>query len=111
MILAYVVLISSSMVSIGLTAHNPTYEDTKSPALKGIMMSAMLITMLSLQSFMFVDMFFGMVLNIDIFTFLETLYGTIGMRVIIMMIGPMVLFPIGVVMMWLGTRVLSRPYT
>ena len=98
------------MVSIGLTAQNPTYEDTKSPAVKGIMMSAMLITLLSLQSFMFVDMFFGIGLGIDLFVFLETQFGPAGMQLTMVMIGPMFLFPIGGFILLLGARSLSKPY-
>ncbi|TFF92027.1 hypothetical protein EU546_07930, partial [Candidatus Thorarchaeota archaeon] len=65
--LGYLGLAGGTMVSIGVTARNPNYEDTKSPAHQTNMMMSVMIPQFSIMIWLFVDIFADMLFGIDIF--------------------------------------------
>ena len=94
---------SSALVGIGITAYNPTYEDTKSDAFKKNMTRSMLLTGLSFGFYMIADF----VLSILGFSELvnsiylsETMY-------LVMMIAPLPF--VGILVVILGIRNLAKP--
>jgi hypothetical protein len=96
------------MVSMGMTARNPNYEDTKSPGYQVMIMGSMMITIFSVMAPILLDLF-SFLAGFSIFDFLESAFGTIGLRLFMILSGPVCVLLVGALMMNLGTRSLSRP--
>ena len=89
------------MVSIGVTARNPNYEDTKSAAHHTVIMVATMLVMVSIMGPLLLDMICAMA-GINLFQY-------IGPEALVMLGSPAILFSVGLLMMLLGTRSLSKP--
>jgi hypothetical protein len=96
------------MVSMGITARNPNYEDTKSPGYQTVIMGAMMITVFSVMAPILLDLF-SFLAGFSIFDFLESAFGTTGLRLFMIFSGPVCVLLVGALMMNLGVRSLSRP--
>jgi len=102
----FIVVIGSSMVAIGVTARNPDYEDTKSPAHQANMMTAIMVPMFAMMSSILLFIFLKITgldamveSNIDPFVF----------EVLFALIGPVLLLSIGSIFVISGIRSLSSP--
>jgi len=100
------VIIGSSMVAIGVTARNPNYEDTKSPAHQANIMMAMMIPMFAMMASLF-SLIALTISNMDVV--LEGILGVVGFEIFFTMIGPTILIIIGTLLLVSGIRSLSRP--
>jgi magnesium-transporting ATPase (P-type) len=96
------------MVSMGMTARNPNYEDTKSPGYQTIIMGAMMLTVFSVMAPILLDLF-SFLAGFSVFDFLESAFGTTGLRLFMIFSGPVCVLLVGALMMNLGVRSLSRP--
>jgi len=100
------VVIGSSMVAIGVTARNPNYEDTKSPAHQANMTMAIMIPM----STMIGSLLFFVFLTInDLEVVLESMIGPLVYRVLFALTGPTILLSVGCIFVISGIRKLSSP--
>ncbi len=100
------VVIGSSMVAIGVTARNPNYEDTKSPAHQANLMMAMMIPMFAMMSSFFALIFLTIS---DMDVVIESILGVLGFEIFFTLIGPAILLSVGSVILVSGIRSLSRP--
>jgi hypothetical protein len=103
LIISMVAASSSALVGIGITASNPTYEDTKSDAFKKNMSRSMILTGLSFGFYMIADFVlsilgFGELVNSIYLS--ETMY-------LVMMIAPLPI--VGILTIILGTNKLKKP--
>ncbi|MCK5240514.1 MAG: hypothetical protein KAR33_13235 [Candidatus Thorarchaeota archaeon] len=101
-----IVVIGSSMVAIGVTARNPDYEDTKSPAHQANVMMAMMIPMFAMMASL-ISLIILTVTDMDFI--LEAILGVIGFEMFFTFIGPSVLLIIGSVLLVSGIKSLSSP--
>jgi hypothetical protein len=100
------VIIGSSMVAIGVTAKNPNYEDTKSPAHQANVMTAMMIPMFAMMSSIFLLITLAIT---DMDLVLESILGVFGFEMLFTLIGPVILLTVGSILIVSGIRSLSRP--
>ncbi|MFW9847700.1 MAG: hypothetical protein ACFFF4_01080 [Candidatus Thorarchaeota archaeon] len=101
-----IVVIGSSMVAIGVTARNPDYEDTKSPAHQANVMMAMMIPMFAMMGSLF-SLIFIAVMDLDVV--FEAIMGVLGFEMFFMMVGPTILLVVGSLLLVSGIKNLSRP--
>jgi hypothetical protein len=101
-----IVVIGSSMVAIGVTARNPDYEDTKSPAHQANVMMAMMIPMFAMMGSLF-SLIFMAIFDLDVV--FETILGVLGFEIFFTMIGPTILLTLGSIFLVSGIRSLSSP--
>ena len=100
--LGYVAVIGGMLTATGVTARNPNYEDTKSPAHQANVMASVMIAEFSIIGVMFADIFLTIGTGIDFF-------GPGNMMVGMAVIGLVVQWIIAGVLVWSGIRYLSRP--
>ena len=101
-----IVIIGSSMVAMGVTARNPDYEDTKSPAHQANVMVAMMIPMFAMMS----SLFTLIALEITgMSPVLEGILGVFGFEMFFTMVGPAILLVVGALLLASGIRSLSSP--
>ncbi|TFG04602.1 hypothetical protein EU538_12130 [Candidatus Thorarchaeota archaeon] len=107
--LGYLGLAGGTMVSIGVTARNPNYEDTKSPAHQTNMMLSVMIPQFSIMIWLFVDLFADMLFGIDVFGFYRSVFPSVSPFTIIGIQGVIGLLIIGGLLLLSGIRSLSKP--
>lgn len=100
------VVIGSSMVAIGVTARNPNYEDTKSPAHQANMTMAIMIPMATLIGSL---LFFAFLAINDLEAVLESMIGPLDYQVLFALTGPTILLSVGCIFAISGIRKLSSP--
>jgi hypothetical protein len=105
---AFIVVCGAVMVSMGVTAMNPNYEDTKSSAHQTVLMTSMMLTQFTLIGPLFAVIFLDIGLGINLFRILENLFGLDGFMLVEMMLGPAALLLVGGLMLYLGTRSLGK---
>jgi len=108
LVFAYLVMWGAVMVSMGITARYPNYEDTKSRAYGSVVLSSMMLTGFSVAAPLLLG-FFGLQSGFSIFDFVRNTYGTVGFDFFMVFTGPLCLLVVGALMMKLGIRSLSRP--
>ena len=96
----------SSMVAIGVTARNPDYEDTKSPAHQANMMMGMMVPMFSVMSTMFLLIGLG-ITGMD--AVLEGILGVFGFEMLFVLIPIITILSIGSLFLVSGIRSLGAP--
>jgi len=101
-----VISFGSSMVSIGVTARNPDYEDTKSPAHQANMMMGMMIPMFSVMSTLF--LFIGLVVT-KMDAVLHGIIGVFGFEMIFVLFPIITILTIGSLFLVSGIRSLGAP--
>jgi hypothetical protein len=107
--LGYMAIFGGMLVSTGVTAGNPNYEDTKSPAHQTNVMTSVLIAEFSIIGVMFVDIFASILLDIDFFGFMANFFGPGNMMFGMSFVGILVQWTIGGILVWTGIRKLSSP--
>ncbi len=107
--LGYMAIFGGMLVSTGVTAGNPNYEDTKSPAHQTNVMMSVLIAEFSIIGVMLVDMFVSIGLNIDFFGIVGNIFGPENIMFGMSFIGILVQWTIGGILVWKGIHSLSRP--
>jgi hypothetical protein len=106
LVFGFLVVIGSSMVAIGVTARNPNYEDTKSPAHQANMMMAIMIPMFAMMGSILVFIFLAVTgLNVVLESYIEPFV----FEVLFALIGPVVLLGVGSIFVISGIRSLSSP--
>ena len=107
--LGYMAIFGGMLVSTGVTAGNPNYEDTKSPAHQTNIMTSVLIAEFSIIGVMFVDIFASIALDIDFFGLVDNLSGPGNIMFAMSFIGILVQWMVGGILVWTGIRKLGSP--
>ena len=94
------------MVGIGVTAKNPNYEDTKSPAHQANLMTAMMVPMFVMMASIF--LLIPMAIY-DIDVALIVIIGELGFEMLFMSFSPIILMTIGILFVVAGIRSLASP--
>ncbi|UCE11484.1 MAG: hypothetical protein JSW61_06010 [Candidatus Thorarchaeota archaeon] len=105
---SYIIVCGAVMVSMGMTAQNPNYEDTKSPAHQSVLIGSMLLTQFTLIAPLFIDIFFSIALDVNIFRVIENIFGVDGFWFTQAIMGPVALLLMGGLMLFLGVRSLGK---
>ena len=105
----YAAVCGAAMVATGITARNPNYKDTKSPAHQMNVIASLLVAQFSMMVFMFVDAFLGIGLGVDIYTVIGSFLGPPTVEFVIAILEALVLSLMGAVLVFSGIRSLSRP--
>jgi len=108
-VLGYMAIFGGMLVATGVTAGNPNYEDTKSPAHQTNVMMSVMIAEFSIIGVMLADVFISIALNIDFFGILENIFGPGNMMYGMSFVGILVQWAIGGLFVWTGIRKLSSP--
>ena len=107
--LGYVAVLGGMLVATGVTARNPNYEDTKSPAHQANVMASCMLAEFSILGVMFADIFISLGLHIDFFGVIESIFGPGNMMFGISVFGLIVQWTLALLLVWSGIRSLSRP--
>jgi len=107
--LGYMAIFGGMLVSTGVTAGNPNYEDTKSPAHQTNVMMSVMIAEFSIIGVLLVDVFVSIALGIDFFGILDSILGPANIMFGMSFIGILVQWMIGGLLVWTGIRKLSSP--
>jgi len=107
--LGYVAVVGGMLMATGVTARNPNYEDTKSPAHQANVMMSVMIAEFSIIGVMFADIFLTIGTGIDFFGMIESIFGPGNMMFGVSVIGLVVQWVIAGVLVWSGIRYLSKP--
>ena len=105
--LGYIAVVGGMLVATGVTARNPNYEDTKSPAHQANIMTSVMLAEFSIIGVMMVDIFLSIGLNIDFFGILENIFGNAMVGVTVT--GLVVQWILAGILVWSGIRYLSKP--
>ena len=107
--LGYVAVIGGMLMATGVTARNPNYEDTKSPAHQANIMTSVMLAEFSIMGVMFADIFLTIGTGIDFFGVIESIFGPGNMMIGVSVIGLVVQWSLAGILVWSGIRALSRP--
>jgi hypothetical protein len=107
--LGYMAIFGGMIVSTGVTAGNPNYEDTKSPAHQTNVMMSVMIAEFSIIGVIFVDLLISIALNINFFGIVENIFGPGNMMIGMSFIGVLFQWMVGGILVWTGIRKLSSP--
>ncbi len=107
--LGYLAVIGGMLMATGVTARNPNYEDTKSPAHQANMMTSVMLAEFSIMGVLFADIILTIATGIDFFGMLANLFGPGNMMIGVSVIGLVVQWTIAALLVWSGIRYLSRP--
>ncbi|MFX1578436.1 MAG: hypothetical protein ACFFBJ_02230 [Promethearchaeota archaeon] len=107
--LGYLAIIGGMLMATGVTARNPNYEDTKSPAHQANIMTSVMLAEFSIIGVMFVDIFLTLGTGIDFFGVIESIFGPGNMMFGVSVIGLGVQWLIAGLLVWSGIRSLSKP--
>jgi hypothetical protein len=107
--LGYMAIFGGMLVATGVTAGNPNYEDTKSPAHQTNLMMTVLIAEFSIIGVMFVDIFASIALDIDFFGIVGSIFGPGNIMFGMSFIGILVQWMVGGILVWTGIRKLGSP--
>jgi len=107
--IGYMAIFGGMLISTGITAGNPNYEDTKSPAHQTNVMASVMIAEFSIIGVLFVDIFASIALNINVFGIMENIFGPGYMMIGMSFIGVLFQWLIGGILVWTGIRKLSSP--
>ena len=107
--LGYLAVIGGMLMATGVTARNPNYEDTKSPAHQANVMTSVMLAEFSIMGVLFADIFLTIGTGIDFFGIIESIFGPGNMMIGVSVLGLMVQWLIAGVLVWSGIRYLSRP--
>ena len=101
--------IGGMLMATGITARNPNYEDTKSPAHQANVMTSVMLAEFSIIGVLFIDIFLIIALDIDVFGFLSSIFGSGNFMVGIAITGLVFQWFIAGIVVWSGIRSLSKP--
>ncbi|TFG15454.1 hypothetical protein EU537_00105 [Candidatus Thorarchaeota archaeon] len=100
------IAVGSSMIAIGVTAKNPDYEDTKSPAHQTNQMTAMMLPMVCIMASVFILIALS-ILDLDVV--IENALSPIGFQLLFSLTGPFIILLVGVAYVSSGIKSLSAP--
>jgi hypothetical protein len=100
------IAVGSSMIAIGVTAKNPDYEDTKSPAHQTNQMTAMMLPMVCIMASVFILIALS-ILDLDVV--IENALSPIGFQLLFSLSGPFIILLVGVAYVSSGIKSLSAP--
>ncbi|TXT53867.1 MAG: hypothetical protein BAJATHORv1_110059 [Candidatus Thorarchaeota archaeon] len=89
-----------------VTANNPDYEDTKSPAHQANIMTSIMVPMFAMMSSIMVLV---VITILDLDMVLELILGSTGFELLFALWGPVITVIAGISFLWLGVRSLSKP--
>ena len=107
--LGYIAVVGGMLMATGVTARNPNYEDTKSPAHQANVMMSVMLAEFSILGVLFADIFLTIGTGIDFFGMIAGLFGPGTMMVGISVIGLVVQWTIAGILVWSGIKYLSKP--
>jgi hypothetical protein len=107
--LGYVAVVGGMLMATGVTARNPNYEDTKSPAHQANMMTSVMLAEFSIIGVLFADIFLTIGTGIDFFGFMMNIFGEGNMMFGVSVIGLIVQWTIAGILVWSGIKYLSKP--
>ena len=107
--LGYVAVVGGMLMATGVTARNPNYEDTKSPAHQANMMTSVMLAEFSIMGVLFADIFLTIGTGIDFFGMIMSIFGPGNMMIGVSVLGLIVQWTIAGILVWSGIRYLSRP--
>ncbi|MFX1483086.1 MAG: hypothetical protein ACFFCP_07840 [Promethearchaeota archaeon] len=107
--LGYLAVVGGMLMATGVTARNPNYEDTKSPAHQANVMTSVMLAEFSIIGVMFADMFLAIGLHIDLFGFLESIFGAGNEMIGVTVTGLVVQLVLATLLVRSGIKYLSRP--
>jgi hypothetical protein len=107
--LGYLAIIGGVLVSTGITARNPNYEDTKSPEHQANMMMSVMIPQFTMMSGLFLDIIMSIVFDIDMFGIIQVIFPGVPFMLIIALQGITIVLFIGSLLTISGIRSLSKP--
>jgi len=107
--LGYLAILGGMLMATGVTARNPNYEDTKSPAHQANIMTSVMLAEFSIIGVLFVDIFITIGTGIDFFGMIADFFGPGNMMIGVSVIGLMVQWTIASLLVWSGIRYLSKP--
>lgn len=108
-VLGYMAVFGGMLVATGVTAGNPNYEDTKSPAHQTNVMMSIMIAEFSIIGVMFIDIFATIALDYDFFGLMMNLFGPGNGMYAMSFLGILFQWTIGGLLVWSGIRKLSSP--
>ncbi|MHA2086546.1 MAG: hypothetical protein ACXABD_22625 [Candidatus Thorarchaeota archaeon] len=108
-VVSFITVCGAVMVAMGITALNPNYEDTKSPAHQAALVGSMMLTQFTLIAPLFLEIFVSIGLGIDLFGVLRSIFGPFGLTLYFSLAGPIFLILVGTLIMALGIRSLGKP--
>jgi hypothetical protein len=109
LVLGYMAIFGGMLVATGVTAGNPNYEDTKSPAHQTNVMMSVMIAEFSIIGVLLADVFLSIGLNINFFGIMESFFGPGNLMFGMSFVGILVQWAIGGLLVWTGIRKLSSP--
>ncbi|MBN2229372.1 MAG: hypothetical protein JW779_07230 [Candidatus Thorarchaeota archaeon] len=107
--LGYMAIFGGMLISTGITAGNPNYEDTKSPAHQANLMTSVMLAEFSIIGVLFIDMFLTIGLGIDMLGFIASIVGSNYLMFGMSFVGILVQWSLGAILVWIGIRKLSSP--
>jgi hypothetical protein len=107
--LGYLAIVGGMLMATGVTARNPNYEDTKSPAHQANVMTSVLLAEFSIMGVLFMDIIFALVFDIDMFGIIENIFGAGNLMIGMAAMGLVVQWTIAIFMVRSGIKYLSKP--
>ncbi|TET10899.1 MAG: hypothetical protein E3J86_04310 [Candidatus Thorarchaeota archaeon] len=107
--LGYLAIVGGMLMATGVTARNPNYEDTKSPAHQANVMTSVLLAEFSIIGVLFMDIIIALVFDIDMFRIIENIFGTGNLMIGMAAIGLVVQWTVALFVVRSGIKYLSKP--
>jgi hypothetical protein len=107
--LGYIAVVGGMLMATGVTARNPNYEDTKSPAHQANVIMSVMLAEFSILGVLFADIFLTIGTGIDFFGMIANLFGPGTMMVGVSVLGLIVQWTIAGILVWSGIKYLSKP--
>ena len=105
----YMAILGGMFIATGVTAGNPNYEDTKSPAHQTNLVTSILLAEFSIIGVLLGDMILSIAFNIDLFGLIESIAGPGNIMFAMAFMGIVVQWCLGGLLVWTGIRKLSSP--
>ncbi len=107
--LGYMAILGGMFIATGVTAGNPNYEDTKSPAHQANMITSVLLAEFSIIGVILVDMVLFIAFNFDFIGLIENIFGPGNRMYGMALLGLVVQWCLGGLLVWTGIKKLSSP--
>jgi len=105
----YMAILGGMFIATGVTAGNPNYEDTKSPAHQANLVASILLAEFSIIGVLLSDMILSIAFNIDLFGLIGSIAGPGNIMFAMAFMGIVVQWCLGGLIVWIGIRKLSSP--